>query len=94
LQLRQLDLQLAFAALRTLREDVQDERGTIEHPKSERLLKIALLSRGQRDIEDDQAGIRGSGLCLQFFNLARANEMRRVRPITPDAEQCRRHDVG
>ena len=45
LQLRQLDLQLAFAALRALREDVQDERGAIEYPKAERPLQIALLRR-------------------------------------------------
>ena len=45
LQLGQLDLQLALVALGALREDVEDQAGTVEHPHVQALFQIALLSR-------------------------------------------------
>jgi len=94
LQLRELDLQLAFAALRPLRKDVQNQRGAVEHPNAERLLQIALLRRRQRNVKDDEARIRGSRLTLQLFDLAGAYEIGWVRTIAPNAEQCRRLNIG
>jgi hypothetical protein len=54
LELRQLDLQLAFRALGPLREDVEDEAGAIDDATIEFALEIALLRTGQRVVEDDE----------------------------------------
>ncbi len=53
LQLRQLDLQLAFPRPRTTREDVEDELRPIDDLPVERLLEIAQLRRAQLVVEDD-----------------------------------------
>ena len=57
-QLRELHLQLAFGALRTLREDVENEARAIDDATTERLLEIALLHAGERVVEDDQIRAR------------------------------------
>ena len=44
-QMRELDLQPAFARLRALAEDFQDQRGAVEHLGAPGLLQIALLYR-------------------------------------------------
>ena len=44
-ELRQLDLQLALRRARALGEDVEDERGAIDHLDAERLGEVALLDR-------------------------------------------------
>ena len=56
LQLRELDLQLAFEAARALREDVEDQPGAIEHAALRALLEVALLARRQRVIEQHHVG--------------------------------------
>src|SRR5581483_4252344 len=43
LQVGELDLELAFARLRALREDLEDELGAVEHAQAELLLQVALL---------------------------------------------------
>jgi hypothetical protein len=45
LQLRELDLELAFVAARALREDVEDQRVAIEHAAADQFLEVALLAR-------------------------------------------------
>ena len=42
-QLRQFDLQLALGALRSLREDVEDQAHAIDDAAVQRALEIALL---------------------------------------------------
>ncbi len=49
LELRQLDLQLAFGAARALRKDVQDQAGAVDHAALQRTLQVALLDRAQAD---------------------------------------------
>jgi hypothetical protein len=44
LQLCELNLQLALEAARTLREDVENQSGTIKHATLELLLEIAFLA--------------------------------------------------
>ncbi len=72
LQLRQFHLQLAFAAARALREDVEDQRGAVQHPEPERALEVALLRRRQRHVEYHQTGVTLLRQRLDFFDLARA----------------------
>ncbi len=43
LQLRQFDLELAFAGAGVAREDVEDELGSIDHPHVELAFQVALL---------------------------------------------------
>src|SRR6202007_1055330 len=45
LQLRELDLQLAFAGARLARKNVEDELGAVDPPPLDNLLNIALLGR-------------------------------------------------
>ena len=47
IQLRELHLQLALGALCALREDVQDQAGSIDDATRESLFEIALLHAGQ-----------------------------------------------
>ena len=56
-ELRELDLQLAFGAARALREDVEDEARAVDDAAFERLLEVALLHAGQRVVEDDEVGV-------------------------------------
>jgi hypothetical protein len=46
LELRQLDLQLAFVRARALREDVEDQAGAVDDATLQQLLEVALLHRG------------------------------------------------
>src|SRR5213080_4755135 len=57
LELRKLHLQLAFCAVRSLGEDVEDQAGSIDDAAIQRALQIALLRAGQRVVEDNKVGI-------------------------------------
>jgi len=74
LQLSQLDLQLAFVALRPQRENVQDQRNTIDHAHLDVALDIALLGGGQIVIEQDDFDIIGLNGQRDLLCLAGANE--------------------
>src|SRR5205085_1320145 len=52
LQARQLDLQLALARVRALREDLEDQLGAAEHAPVERELQVALLGGRKLVVED------------------------------------------
>ena len=58
LQLRELDLQLAFARPRAAREDVEDQLRAVEHLALERRLEVAQLRRRQLVVEDDDVDAR------------------------------------
>ena len=53
LQLRELDLQLAFARPGAAREDVEDQLRAVDDLAAERLLEVAQLRRAQLVVEDD-----------------------------------------
>ena len=82
--LRQLHLQRAFARARMLREDIQDQRGAIQHLDvlvADSALELALLRRRELLIEDHdlRAGIGPQR--HQFLDLARADQGSGVRAI-------------
>ena len=54
LEAGQFDLQPALATLGALAEDVEDERGAIDHCAVERPLEVALLRRRQGRVEHHQ----------------------------------------
>src|SRR5262245_38024676 len=53
-ELRQLDLQLPLGRARTLREDVQDQRGTVDDLDAERLGDVALLDGRERIVGNEE----------------------------------------
>ena len=57
LELRQFDLQLAFARAGALGEDVEDERRAVENLAVENLLQVAALRGGKFVVEDDRVHV-------------------------------------
>ena len=78
LELRQLDLQLAFARPRAAREDVENQLRAIEHLAVERLLEVAKLRRAQLVVEDDDIGAAARRTKRERLDLAAAEERRRI----------------
>ena len=60
-----------------LREDVQNQARTRQHPRLEMRLEIALLRRRKIMIEDDQARLALRDQRLEFIRLACAHEIAR-----------------
>jgi hypothetical protein len=82
LQLRELDLQLAFEAPGTLREDIEDQPCTVQYPALEFALEVAFLARRQGRREYDQLGLVPCDTGTYFRELAAADEMLRIRTLS------------
>jgi hypothetical protein len=78
LQLGQFDLQLALVALRALREDVEDQAGTVDHAHVEAPLQVTLLGGRQGVVEDDDLDLVGENGLRDLVGLAAADEIRRI----------------
>jgi hypothetical protein len=85
LELGEFDLELAFVAARTLREDVEDQAGAVQHAPLDELLEVAFLRGRQRVIEQHQFGVVFVGDGADLVGLAAADEEARVRPVTTAA---------
>ena len=94
LELRKLDLQLAFAALRASRKDVEDQRRAVENPQIERALEVALLRGRQRNIENHEAGVGRKRLRLYLLDLAGADVVRGIGALAANRYVPDRHDAG
>ena len=70
LELRELDLELALGAVRVRGEDVEDDRGAVDHRDAERRLEIALLARRELVVAGDEVRVGGGELRLQLLELA------------------------
>ena len=70
LELRELDLELALGGVRVRGEDVEDDRGAVDHRHAERLLEVALLARRELVVAGDQVGVGPRELGLQLLELA------------------------
>jgi hypothetical protein len=88
LQLRELDLQLAFVRARALREDIEDETRAIDNAALGQFFEIAFLHRAQRAIDQDQIGIERLALQRQLFGLAGADEIARIRFVDARGERA------
>ena len=88
LELRELDLQLAFESARALREDVEDQAAAIQHAAGELFLEVALLARRQRVIDDHEVGAELGDALADFLDLAGAEEEARLGHLARD-----RHDL-
>ena len=92
LQLRELDLELAFARAGPPREDIEDQLRAIEDGDVRRLLEVAQLGRAELVVDDDEIGVELGARRLQRPDLAAAQVERGVgrRPLLHHAQ----HDVG
>jgi hypothetical protein len=86
-ELRQLDLELALARPRPLREDVEDQRGPIDDPHIERAREVSLLDRGQGIVGDEQPRPQRPGQRPDLLDLALPEVQARVlrAPLLDDA---------
>ncbi len=72
LELGELDLELAGGAVRVVGEDVEDDRGAIDHGNAERRLEVALLSRCELVVAGDEVGAAARDRGPQLLELAAA----------------------
>ena len=72
LELGQLDLELALGGVGVVGEDVEDDRGAVDHGHVERLLEVALLARLELVVagHDVRAGLLDRLLELRELALA------------------------
>ena len=70
LQLRELDLELALGRVCVVGEDVEDDRGAVDHRDVERRLEVALLARNELVVAGDQVGAVTLDLRAQLGELA------------------------
>src|SRR5207344_121719 len=70
LQLRQLNLQLAFPRAGALREDVEDQRGAVENFGAEDFFQVAALRGGKFIVEDDRVHIQPAAKVRELPGLA------------------------
>lgn len=92
MQLRQFHLQLAFAGSRMAGKNIEDQLGSVNHPALDDFFYIALLGRTEIVIKQQNVGVHRRGRTRDLFQLARANQRGRIRPIT--ALQNFSHDLG
>jgi len=72
LELCELNLELALGRVGVVGEDVEDDRGAVDHRHAERLLEVALLARQELVVAGDQVGVRLRDRSLQRRELALA----------------------
>jgi hypothetical protein len=74
LQLRQLDLQLAFPGARVAGKDIQNELRAVDHSSLNNFFDVALLRWAKVVIEKKNIGIHRCGRSGYFFKLTRAHQ--------------------
>src|SRR6201996_9504689 len=91
LQLGKLDLRLALPALGVLGEDVQDQRGPVDHLDLDHSLKAAQLAGAELAIADHRVRARRGHDPGELVRLARTDVGGRVDPATA-LDQAVEHD--
>ena len=89
-QLRQLDLQLTFEAARALREDIENQSGTIQYATLQERLEIAFLTWRERMIENHEIRLLALYACVDLFRFAAADEQPRI-GRAPSTSDQRKH---
>jgi hypothetical protein len=94
LKLRELDLELAFVALRALGENLEDQPRAIDDRAAERLFEVALLHRRQDVIEYRERGTVLLQSSLDLLDLSGTCKMGGVGSVAAPAHQGPRPDSG
>ncbi len=94
LELRQLDLQLAFEAAGALREDVQNQSSAIEHSTLEQLLEIAFLAGRQGVVEHHQIRAELLDPSVNLFGFAAADIQPRIRHLASAGDDREHFGAG
>src|SRR5580765_6309834 len=74
LQLRQLNLKFAFTGPRALGENIQDERGAVEHLAVEDFFQVAALGGRKLVIENDGIDVGAATILGELVRLTFADE--------------------
>ncbi len=91
-QLGQFHLQFAFVGLGPLGEDIEDQRGAVEHPALAGFFDVAFLDGRQRLADQDEIGRTVLDPRSQFLDLAAADVKTGVRAVArgrDDADDVR-----
>jgi hypothetical protein len=91
-QLGQFDFELALVGACALGEDVEDQRGAVQHPALARFLDIAFLDRAQWAADQHEVRAVHIHRLGEFLDLSLANEIPRVGAVTGRREHG--HDLG
>jgi hypothetical protein len=81
-KLRQLDLQLALEAARSLGKNIENEARAVENAALEFAFQVALLTRRERCSENHEFGAVSFHARAQLFYLSLADEEPRLRPFS------------
>ena len=93
-----LDLQNTLTRARSVRENLKDQSGSVEKFDLPGFLKIALLNRRNRAVDQYKLNLGIMKNLFQFFNLSRSKQISRLRLWQPHNHrtdnlklgQCRR----
>ena len=78
LQLRQLDLEFAFARTGALGENIQNQRSTVQDLTVKNFLEVAALRRGKLVVENNRVDVRLAAMLGKFIGFPLADEGRRT----------------
>ena len=90
-EMGEFDLQNAFTRHRAFAEDFEDQCRTVKHLGAGLGLEIALLHRAEGDIDEQQLDFALLDFLLDLFDMARADEGRRL-DLT-DFDDFRKHQL-
>ena len=93
-ELRQLDLQLAVAALGPLREDVEDQHRPVDHLQIGEVGDGVRLHRRQIGIEDQRVGVDLHGADQDLLQLAATDQVLRIGLVAALLHHAADADVG
>jgi len=94
LDARELDLKLALAALRALREDLEDEVRAVVDRNLPASIEVALLHRRERVVEDDDVRARALDALGDLVGLAGADAQCGIRTGTTGGDAIDRVETG
>ena len=93
-QLGEFDLRLALLGAGVLGEDVQDQRGAVDHLDLQLLLQVAQLAGRQLAVADHRVGAGAVDQFGQLDDLARADVGRRVGAVAALDHRVQHHRAG
>ena len=87
-ELREFDLELAFAGAGMAGEDVEDELRAVDDAAGEFCFKVAQLRRGEIVVEEDEVRIGGGDDAFDLFELTASDKCCRIGSWTALNQGC------